>query len=365
MSNKKEIILGLVLTCFSVVFVICSGELVVRLMLHTDLFAIDTMQQAWRFADAEYDDDYWKLDYIFSKKEKAINGLAKHPKLGWAPKVTIENPLGIITTRSYAESDMTNAILMYGDSFIAGVTPDIVNRIPQQLDSLIRDRPVLNLGVSGYGIDQIYLRFLDTVENFQNPIVVVGVLTDDINRSALSFRGSQKPYFDKDGEELILRNIPVLQSTEEYLDRNPVAINSYFLRLFVLKARSLFARDFFDRILGYDQIERKKRDINKLILRAFKKKADDLGIPLFFVIFYSGDEFDKPNWREVFIKDTFDELDIDYFDTKDILKKRMMDFKTQLNDYYYDDNGHTNERGNRVIAQQLYLWLKKRQLSIP
>ena len=70
------------------------------------------------------------------------------------------------------------------------------------------------------------------------------------------------------------------------------------------------------------------------------------------------EEIEKEEWRERYLKQTLDELAISYFDTKAYLLDYIARTDLALRDLYYDDNGHPNEKGNRVIAKGLYKWLK-------
>jgi hypothetical protein len=69
---------------------------------------------------------------------------------------------------------------------------------------------VLNAGVSGYGFDQSVLRAEQIAAARRPSAIVVGFIADDIRRTEMRRQwGAEKPYFDFQGNGLVLRNVPV------------------------------------------------------------------------------------------------------------------------------------------------------------
>lgn len=87
-------------------------------------------------------------------------------------------------------------ILAVGDSFTYGDQVSDAETWPASLERLL-DRPVLNAGVFGYGIDQSVLR-AEQVAALRHPdMVILSVISDDIDRTEARARtGVAKPYFD-------------------------------------------------------------------------------------------------------------------------------------------------------------------------
>src|SRR6202012_4906930 len=90
-----------------------------------------------------------------------------------------------------------------------------------------------NLGVRGYGLDQIYLRFQQIRPAFHRPLPVFGVVTVDLDRSLLSFRTGQKPYFTINDDKLVLNGRPIETNPEQWLERHPPQIYSLLYALMV------------------------------------------------------------------------------------------------------------------------------------
>ncbi len=78
------------------------------------------------------------------------------------------------------------------------------------------DLEVLNFGVSSFGVDQMYLRYLNEAKKFNPDVVVLNILLDDIVRNTLHCNGYYKPYFEIENNSLVLKGTPVI-SKEEFL----------------------------------------------------------------------------------------------------------------------------------------------------
>jgi lysophospholipase L1-like esterase len=100
-------------------------------------------------------------------------------------------------------------ILAVGDSYTFGYDVADEQAWPAQLQALT-GRRVLNGGVNGYAFDQIVLRAEQLANRYKPAAIVVAFIADDIWRTEYARRwGADKPYFDIDGEELVLRGVPV------------------------------------------------------------------------------------------------------------------------------------------------------------
>jgi lysophospholipase L1-like esterase len=335
-------------------------EVLLRAALFSDSMRVPALRQAWRYADSDYEEDYWKLSYLFDEAADAPRVGRLHPTLGWLPASTRDNPLGILDANAQHASALERPILFYGDSFVAGVTPlDLSERLPQQLDLLTGERRVINLGVGGFGADQIYLRFRESVDAFREPVVIVGLLTDDLNRTTLAFRAGRKPYFDLVDGQLTLRNVPVTQAPLDYVKENPPAIRSYLWRLVAMRLREVLPAGWVDRWLGYDDIDERKRRISARLLEQFVEDARARGIRLRFALFYGMQEVEQETWQERFLKHELQALGQPYFDMKAFLSAAQVIGEGALDALYLPDRGHLNAAGNRVLARGLDQWLRE------
>jgi hypothetical protein len=228
------------------------------------------------------------------------------------------------------------------------------------LDPLLKDRRAINYGVSGYGVDQIYLRFLDAYHQFEDPIVLIGITDVDLDRSILSFRNAQKPVLAMENGKLVVRNTPIIDP-DEYLRNHPVEIRSYLLRFILIRLRKFGFEASIDKLLGYDKRHELILRLNRRILEGFKEEAVASGIRLYFVLFYAA--MRKEDWRETFLKSTLKELAVPYFDTKTYLLHLLEAEGGSVADYYSVSHGHPNSTANIAIARGLAAWLEEMQIE--
>jgi len=367
--DRRERTLAIVVVSITTLITLVACEFALRIALFSDIAPVSSLRQPWRYADSAIDENYWKLLAIFDV-DSVRTGMETdpagrlHPEFGWAPETTRQNPLGLIANEDYALSDINNPIPFYGDSFVAGSGAARMSyRIPQLLDQKLPDRSVLNYGVGGYGIDQVFLRFSATIDAYAGPLVLVGILTDDVDRSIFGIRVGQKPYFRVVDDELELRNLPILPDPRQYVAQNPPQIRSYLFRLIMFKLRPVLPRTLFEWMFGYGDIHQNNLAVNRRILQEFARLSDERDLDLACIIFYSREEILEPaNWRETFLKESLENLNIPYFDTKDLLADHLEREALVPNDLYYEFNNHLNELGNVIVADGLYLWLLENRL---
>jgi hypothetical protein len=352
----------------TVLLCLCLVEGAIRLAIFTDVFRVEQLRNPALYADPWYDDDYWKLQFVFERQDGVTApprpGHVErelHPLLGWAPKVTPRNPLGIVTDVPYTLADLEPAVLFFGDSYVDG--PELIPlKVPQLLDPLL-ERHVVNYGVSGYGVDQIYLRFLETYPKFTDPIVLIGIQDRDLDRTILSIRNRQKPVLAIEDGELAVGNTPI-GDTAEYLERSPIELDSYLLRFALLRLRRVGLERPIHRWLGYDERQELKLRLNRRILEAFKSEAEKAGIHLYFVLFYVENDMLEETWREVFLKQTLQELQMPYFDTKTYLLDLLESRGGSVEDYWSNDHGHPTGEANRLFAQGIADWLRRTESEL-
>ena len=141
-------------------------------------------------------------------------------------------------------------ILAVGDSYTYGA--EVADRAtwPAHLQRLT-GRPVLNAGVVGYGFDQIVLRAGVLASAVHPSAIVVDFIADDLRRMETSRLWSiDKPYFDIDGDRLVLRNVPLPPPTDPRRTLTPVqqVLGYSFLVDFVMRRLDLLENWFGDHV---------------------------------------------------------------------------------------------------------------------
>ena len=335
----------------SLVSFIVVAPLLAEVLIRSSIsLGFDIFRNPQLYADPLKDDDYWKLRYIWNPDYLATgqeNRFVVDPLLGWTPPSTPGNILGIVSDTAYNPDFSKPSLLFYGDSFVYGaMLVPVPQRIPQLLDEFLSYYSVYNYGVSACGVDQIFLRFRETHSAFQNPLIFFGILTEDMDRSILNVHSAPKPRFSLQNGELDLLNTPIPSDSSKWYVHNPVAINSYFLAL---------VRRIYENLDGGVDRQSEKKMINRKILEAVVEEARKHDLTIVFVIFYGTRELKKEGWREIFLKDLFEELGVPYIDTKKILVDEARDKAMDVREFYLykQNNDHPNRLGNCIIASAI------------
>jgi hypothetical protein len=121
------------------------------------------------------------------------------------------NSVGFRGTRefAFAKAPGTSRIAVLGDSFTFGDEVSDDEAYPAQLQALLPSAEIINMGVHGYGHDQMLLLFEDEGVRYRPDLVVLGFVSADMYRNLLVFRDYAKPYFVLVDGSLMLRGVPV------------------------------------------------------------------------------------------------------------------------------------------------------------
>jgi lysophospholipase L1-like esterase len=139
------------------------------------------------------------------------------PELGWVPKSSNQWGMSLTILKEGIRSNgrgeswdgTDNPILAVGDSYTFGDKVSDSETWPAQLEKL-SGRRVINGGVDGYGVDQIFLRARRFLSRYRFSAVIFSFIPDDIRRSQMSMMfATAKPYFDVKDGQLTLENVPV------------------------------------------------------------------------------------------------------------------------------------------------------------
>jgi len=167
-----------------------------------------------------------------------------HPVLGWyhqkgkkailtknGLEVEINtNSQGFRGRREYQENKPQEIIriVTLGDSFAFGFGVEDNETFSSILEERYDNLEVINLGVAGYGIDQMYLSFQSIGAKFHPDYVLVAIYPEDFWRATKAFSdaGHAKPYFSilNDGK-FILNNVPVPEHVDLNQDQFPVLVH--------------------------------------------------------------------------------------------------------------------------------------------
>jgi hypothetical protein len=346
---KKKWLVNIALLLFSTCLALFLAELALRRMIFSSGPAFASLREASAYAiyvknenEDFFNEDYWKLVEIFSKRN--VNRNPQH-LLGWVSFFDKK-------TLKHNDEEKLNGrrpVLLYGDSFAQCV--ESVRCFEDILNSDIdfsSGHYLLNYGVGGYGVDQICLLFEETVEKFENPFVVFSLLTTDMDRSMLSFRDAQKPYFQISDGKLELEGVPITLSSQEYVSQNPPEIRSYLLNRFRNSKLNPFkqspekTRAYREEILA----------MNELILARVFNQLKDSGLDYVILIFFP-EHHPLSDWRLAFLRDLCDRYEVPYICDLDIRKADTAFATYDPFRYAIKDDGHPTTYMNELIAMDL------------
>jgi hypothetical protein len=360
----------LVLVCAAVPLLF-EGAL--RFLLFSDTAAswptAPVLRQAWRFGNTSNDQLYWVLTSHWSvaeAKRRARGDAARlaeiaqrdpppgyDPVVGW---VGWSIRPGTLAHPDAAQVRGRRPILLYGDSFAMCTTqPDDCFQGLLQRSPLAERFALVNYGVGGHGLDQIWLMLRGSVDRYreQRPLVIVSLLVDDdLDRSVLSFRSWPKPRVSLAGERLVLDPAPV-PTREEYFKREgfPPAVYSWRLlahdRRLPRKLASLLQRE-----------ETQRERIGELNRRILAEIASELAareLDAFFLLFFAEPAFVDPHyasWREEIACNELERLGARVVSARRAILQDAEASGRSAGDYFEREGlaaGHYNAHGNRAV----------------
>lgn len=341
--------------CGSLFFTFLIIEIALRALIALNLGGLRNPDI---YFNSGVDDRYWQYRLIWTDFAESGDGVLD-PNLGWAPKSTAENPFGLI--RSNLEQGqpidtISPAILFFGDSFVQAHTAP-ADAIPQQIGLLLPDTNVYNLGVRGYGVDQIYLRMRQTAAEFEEPTLLFGILSFDLDRSILNVRSAPKPRLSFEDGAMTVHNVPFSQTAEEWIGDHPPRTISFASTL-VRRVISLSQANGAGLAFGPEERVAEKEQLNREIMDHAANFAAENDYPLTFVIFFSREEFNSQSWREPFLLEMCAMHNC--INTKPALEQAMQEQGRPIGDFYLPDGFHLNEEGNKIVAQYIVGEMEKR-----
>jgi hypothetical protein len=168
-----------------------------------------------------------------TRREEIDSVLGWRTRAGFRRGGDVINSQGLRSNREYSPQPARDVVRVaaFGDSFVYGNEVDTKAAWTSVVEREFPQFEVLNYGVSGYGFDQAYLRFLDEGMRFSPEVVIMGFVADDLGRLVNTYRRfiSEdepplfKPRFVFDSRDsLVLLPTPVPKPVSyEQLLRNP------------------------------------------------------------------------------------------------------------------------------------------------
>lgn len=272
-----------------------------------------------------------------------------HPVRGWAlapflheadvfgGKVLTSNSRGIRGSSEHAEKASGRRILVFGDSFTFGEEVSDDETYAAALGRALPDADVLNMGVHGYGHDQMLLYLREEGHNYHPDLVLLGFLPYDMERNLLQFRDFAKPRFAVEQRRLVLRGTPV--PTPEAVRAQEV-YRSEFIDLL---------RILWSRALGSD--ERVVKELTSLVLDSFRDSARSVGAECLLAYLPVWHEMDLPGDSLAEGEKFF----LDYCQARNAhcVDLRPLFLERERKGDHFKTSGHWNRREHQAAAEFL------------
>jgi len=300
-----------------------------------------------------------KFESAFCKQyaDKPFNMATYDPHLGWDFDIQGDRIRG---KETYPVKKPAGGyrIVAIGDSFTYGTDVDAAHSFPAQLEQMLCNTEVLNMGVPGYGIDQAVLKYLAHGKAYAPDAVILGIFADDYERASVSFHAFSKPWIrpDEHGNYQIA-NQPVpppqaelerIRSEESHELYSLVLLRNLWMRFNTLIQGNGPALDRIDGAVVY-------------VLRALKSQLNDTGTQLLIVQIPSADRFTRPEtpWERTVserLKNIYRTLELHYLDLYGTW--RAQHAPEEIVDTFYvrlgnGMTGHLSAIGNTEAARQI------------
>jgi hypothetical protein len=320
------------------VFLLFEG--VARLALSSDAFFQRIALQ---------DDSSWRLRWIRKHAQQGeifYQFDVYHPTRGWAVKpnvrgasafpgkVLCSNSRGLRGEREHAYEKPPGAhrILLLGDSFTFGDEVSDAETYAALLQEMLPETEVINLGVHGYGHDQMLIYFEEEGVKYQADLVILGFVYIDMTRNLLAFRDFAKPRFVLDDGQLSLRDSPV--PTPE------AVLGGEFCRLKVIDLLEIVRQSIRWRS-GANQHE--QRSVTEAILARLAMRVKSTGgVPVFVYLPMPEDMAPGSglNVREQALFDLCQRLDIRFLSLRPTFVDTPAKMRTLFLTYHWSPEGH-------------------------
>lgn len=267
---------------------------------------------------------------------------------------------GFRNSTSKVKSDFT--ILVLGDSFAAGDGVCNKHRFSDLIQNEL-DCNVVNLAVSGYGVDQQLLAYEKYGDHIDHDIVLFVPHLDDLKRNLLSKREGidqstkkpisiPKPYFEIDKEKLVIKNVPVPRERIQLGTENTELDTSFINRVSNYANRRVLKKHVYPE---FSDANSKEWILMKLIMERLFVKTNGKPVLIAPIPYYVSVTYkEKPKYLDVLRNFNFKNLNI-----ADINTCLVNNFDIDNNEIFLTLCGHFTHKGNKIIANELIKQLKK------
>lgn len=181
------------------------------------------------------------------------------PRLGWDFEIDGDRIRGDRSATTSPSTDLYR-IVAIGDSFTYGLDVGAHENFVALLDEM-PEVETLNMGVSGYGIDQAFLKFVNHGMQYQPDLVLFGIYVSDYERASLGFTYFAKPQFRRRGSEMVLLGQPVPLPQDEFDRIDREISNKFYIVELLSNAWRKIAQSATERARYFDETDEVVRHI--------------------------------------------------------------------------------------------------------
>jgi len=360
-SIKKVITFTLIITCTLIV-----SEVIYRAWTGSPLIP-DRNFVSYELEENFYSMNFYEFDQTLGWKFQ-MSSINKKPVVSLQkdglPSFTIGEFSLRMNNSSEFRKPMKRAILAAGDSFTAGAQVKDDESWPAILE-IILSTPVLNSGVSGYGVDQIVLRVEALAKTLSPKVVIYSFLDEDILRTSYDIFSAFKPYYilTEDGG-LALHEVPVKETVSRTNRLGLLRTIFGYSKIIHEGMKSISPYTCMGRELSFRQVSTNKEaiEISCRLLDKIIADSKRFNFRPLIVMQYGGDRIlhNKRSWyaldllkcireRQLPLLDTFEKLN--NFSQKDI--EGFTKLYIQPKQSGAERFGHMSKAGNTFIANQI------------
>jgi hypothetical protein len=300
------------------------------------------------------------IGYVYRRKAQWHDVATRFdPEIGWRPaynrhKITgwgaiHTNSLGF---RSPEVDPSKDHIVLFGDSVTWGYGLSDEQTVSSFLQNRLgeKETQVLNLGLSGYSIDQSYLflkRNLPHIPNLKTAVFIIcaaGEFDETISNVAY---GRRKPLFRILQDRLVYSNYPIAR-----LDIRHTFTWNYLMTF--LGTRSPAMEAFLIWIANDQSLSKEEGEgVAKQLLLEIKRLVESRGARLEFLLSPAKEDLEKKSPDLLLLESFFKELRIPFLDYHAHLKNLQPDPEK-----IYLDDEHYTALGTKLMAEYLAAQLK-------
>ena len=242
----------------------------------------------------------------------------------------VSNSDGFRNRRDFGPERLKRRVIVTGDSFVFGDGVRAEERVSNRLESLLPATWVDNLGMTGWGVDNMLRASRWIAPKVQPDLLLVCIYTDDFRRVDPYYTGIgfAQPRFVLEGEELVSVPYPALSRLER------TRINQARVQL------------------GFKYSDYRWR-IHEVMLNEFRALATENAFELAFVFFPATGDNEKDRTQRRWLSDYGERHGVPVLDLTDSIHGAGVD-RT-----YIHKNWHWNGYGHEIAAAEIAPFLRE------